>query len=312
MYSSKRYVLWLGLLLIISGRAVRADDFWPREPLDDAKATVIVQKSEDRRKLEQACLALARSTDPKALPKLGEFLLDPAFSPRLDDPDKLASGLGQLRLSRVLAAVAKTGGPSASDLLVKLSENKQFLSNYLRQRSLIEAVGFHPKPPEKLLRAVDAMGTADSPLTMAVAEALARVNLPESLKLLENRVVNPAFDAGDRGAIARRFLMALRNEPQGVEIDARLLAANIHDVAVQDAIVESLFDYQPLQWYGILEGGGDYPPEPKRQDASTTVLKQLRELSDKALKWELRPNTKKAVLKAQKEIDEILASREKK
>lgn len=282
------------------------------KPLDTARALTILQSSKDRPYLEKVALFLVHSKDPTALDKLAPFLRDPKFLSRLDaDEDYDSTSRTGPRISTIISAIGKLDVTKAQDILLQLIADKKFIAQHERLRAVILACGSIRKPSTKLLTFLDSMADdTDSSNYHLAIRSLIYTRSPEASKLVEKRFLSPDYSASAKIAWLNMVMVFVRDDPVILALYERLLRADVKDADVRQMLVLTLFDFQPHQWLGLLYNKNFVPPP--RQDAPTEVLQKLRELADVALKLDIPAATKTAVEKARKDIDDILAKREKK
>jgi len=275
----------------------------PESPIEiktSTEALNILHELKDPAALKKAAIWLYKSDAPDALEQLSALLLDPKFLNRLD-PYEEEYRNPNLRVNQVLEEIGKLSTPKAEEVLLKLTKDKKFTADIDQAYGLIRACGWLRNPSPKMLAFLDSRGET------VVAEALARIGTAESCALLEKRIVSADGVVSDESSWGwfTEFIVPVRNKPSVAALYERVLSAKIPNARCRNGIVQSLFDYRPYEWY-TPDGG---PKPPLRQDASSEVLKQLLEIADMALKLDISPETREGVLKAQKEIQDILQKR---
>ena len=172
--------------------------------------------------------------------------------------------------------------------------------------ALIYAAGEVHQPSKVLLHWVDEQGTPKNGANLAV-EAFARMATDESCALIEKRMLSNGYDKYDKMGWLHSILIPVRDHPAVVRLYKRLMQATIEDDEVREALVQSLFDYRPKEWYGTSPSHDTDPV--KWKDCSTPVLEKLLNIADTADKLDVSAEAKAGVAKARKEIQSILAAR---
>ncbi len=282
------------------------------------QAISVFERSRDRNLLESTALDLCASKDPKALEVLTKWLLDPVFVARMDNEEEYKYYRHRLRIKRVLLAIGKKGTAEAESALLRLGEDREFTRHVARMDGLIVACGWIKKPSAKLLEFLDSRITKQGTYTSIVIDALAQMHTPESCALLEKWFHSADYVGPSRPGWFTETILEYRNDPNIVAFYRRLLSVEIRDERLRNRMIQSLYDYRPLDWYGrvgyshMLRRGSTAPKPPPRKDASTEVLRELLEIAELTKKLDLSPETREGVQKAVKEINEILAERAKK
>lgn len=302
-------ICWLVILFLGWGTLVSMAKRAPPEPegpplsiKTSAEALAILRSSKNPLELKNVAIWLCQSNAPGALDQIAALLLDPDFLKRLDSE----FNYGRLRSNMVLEAIGKVSTTKAEEVLLNLTQDKIFIEESKRVDGLIDACGWLRSPSPKVFAFLDSSLGSQSPVL--VVRALARISSPESCALLEKRIVSVEGTVSDESSWGwfTHFLVPVRNKPAVVDLYKRVLSAKIQDAMCRNRIVQSLFDYRPDDWYSEEEV---FPKPHPREEASPEVLKQLLESAGLALKLDISKETREGVLKAQKEIQEILQKR---
>lgn len=311
----------LGLLAIpfaILGMVLTATPAEPEPPkkVDVAKAVGVLQNSKDPLYLQKTAMGLLKSGEKGSLEKVVPFLRDPKFLERLDPDSRTRSPESwKYRLFCLLHAVAELGTDEAEETLLKLSEEPAYTPDttefWIPKQAIIRALGFlKKKPSAKVLTFLEAHSAQPDGIHTAMAvRSLLRLRAPETCRIVERRLLSDTFDRFSKEYWLVDIMRLFRYDSSTVGLYERLLAADIKEKWLRDAVVTSLFgNGRELQ---LLH---DAPTDNMQmlKDASTEILKRLVPLSDTCLKLDIDAETKETVRRARKEIAEILADREKK
>jgi hypothetical protein len=237
----------------------------------------VLRTSDDPGEIRDAAVALAQSEDPQDLHGVAGYLISGPFLDRLDSEADYDGPSRQLRLARVLKALADNPSPAARRSLILLTQSTDFVSNPVRVDVLIDIWAEVSDPPAEAVRFWDYFSQPDDGFVHRTINRLAYNGSPAAILLLEKKITEPTHSIEDRAYWARRYLIELRNDPFALEICQRMLSGPLEpEVAV--AIVDSLFDYEP-RWYG----SHDEPIVPERALASDVAIAKLVEIARYAL-----------------------------
>lgn len=285
--------------------------------IDVAKAVAILQKSKDQLYLQKTALSLIRSGQPGAMEKAATFLCDPDFLERLDgDLRNHAPDRWDFRLLCLLHAAAELGTAQAEEAILKLGKDPAYdrppIENWRRRGALILAAGFLKKPSQKLLTFIEDQSTVHEKLHQRIViGSLLRFRTPEAARAVESRLLSADYSDSMKKYCVKTWFPLFRYEPSTLELYERLLKADLKDKSLRDTLVATLFGDEDQLWWRIAGVHPDDRIQPLK-DASTEILKRLVPLSDTSLKLDIDGDTKETVRRAKKEIDELLAEREKK
>ena len=299
-------LLVLPLLVGFTADPAPPDD--PPELRAPADALAALEDSDDPDELVAAAQAVCDSLDYDAIDRLIGMVNLPSLQDRLDSRrDYRTRSIQKLHVTQVLLAVARLPDGLAEPYLGACARDPCFMRRPQRVRALIYAAGELHHPSPWLLRFLDEQGAAGGGES-AVVRTLARLATDESCALIEKRLL-----ATDRGSYAKadwlsQYLAPVRDRPAVVALYRRLMAADIDDDRVRDALVRSLFDDRPRTDY-------DYSPSeevelPRWRSLPTPVLRELLHAADDADKLDASAEAKQAVAKAREEMEAVLAERE--
>jgi hypothetical protein len=223
------------------------------------------ERNPDR--MEAASVAIAASTDAAAMADLARHLSQRGYLQRLDP------GSGVTRLGHVFRTLAEHPSPSAESLCIVAAGSAEFNEVPARMNFLLNALAaVRPmsEPAAKIFRSSSRSGflEVDGPLLAANAS-------PRALGVLAELLRDESIDAAQRVSIAHWGLLPNRTNPDVVAMCDRVLSAGVsRDVEI--AILESLYDYQPRQWFSLRAG---QPSPPSWNTASPAARDALRSLA---------------------------------
>jgi hypothetical protein len=220
----------------------------------------LAQMASDPDLLEHSAIALASSKDATALARLQVMLASREFLARLDN---LADPQQQTyRLRHVMQALEANPVPAVEELCVALADTEEFTAVSIRVNYLLAALAA-VRPTSAKAAAVfrrtnhEGFFSINAPLLVANGSPLA-------LEVFEAMIADRLVPAEERIAALRRSLVPHRTDLAVLSSAKRLVDSKLErDVTI--AIVESVFDYQPQQWFG-RQG---MPPTPPAWDAAS-------------------------------------------
>lgn len=243
-----------------------------------ANDETVLRSSTDPAELMCTAIAFAASASADAHATLGRELVSAEFLARLDSSDAYAGMAANLRLSRVIDALAANRRPSVDAVLLALLASDVFQAQALRMQLAIRALAAIRPAPPAAVEYWARLANPDSPLAYDVIQALTANQSEPALTLLEQKLVDPAFDQGEKLSWLRQLVLPRRNDEPLIALCERVVMRAGMD-GLRVGIVEALFDYRPDEWYG------DSPPRaPARADASPTAKAALRRIAEYALR----------------------------
>jgi hypothetical protein len=225
----------------------------------------------DPARLEAASVAVASSGNAQAIQKLAARLGTRSFLRRLDPGKKGQPDMD--RLLRVFAALAEHPSAATEELCVGLARNAEFLSLPGRLNLLLNALAA-VRPTSSGAAAIFRESSHSGYLAVN-GPLLARNASPLALVVLEELLSDEAPAVEDRVDVAHRSLLPERTNPAVVEMSARVAVSRVVASRVRIAIAESLFDYQPAQWFGVAMHQPVPPPWSSADQTARTKLKSL-------------------------------------
>ncbi len=227
----------------------------------------LLRTETDRTRLAAAGTRLAGLGSPEAIEALGGFLHDPRFLARLDQVDSL--GDKTRHLSRILRVLQTVPSPAVADLCLALARNPSFLADPDRLIFLLETVAAVRPMTEQTV----ALFVATNPQGHAPSNAilLGRNASPNALGLFETMLLSETFEPEERVETIRSALLPVRNHKSVVELADHMLSNSL-PIEVEIALVETLFDYRPAQWFGKV---GNPPQPPPWTSATKPALRHV-------------------------------------
>jgi hypothetical protein len=219
-----------------------------------AQPMEILRTSKDPAQLEQAAVAVARSRDSKAIGQLETLLGSREFLGRLDD---LANPQRKLyHLQRVFAALQSNPSPATERLCLKLADDPEFTAEPVRLNYLLGALAAVRPMSERtaeLFRKTNTEGyfTVNGPLLVANGS-------PRALEVFESMAADGKVDPEERADVILRSIVPCRTSLPVLHAVDRLLGRRL-DSVVQVALLQSVFDYRPKEWFGA-ERNSPRPP----------------------------------------------------
>ena len=223
-----------------------------------------------------------------------------AYLETLDGPADYAEAASQgLHVGQILDALARNPAPSAQRALRSLTGSKTFLAHDERVIALIRAsASVNPASPE-WVRFWDRHSRPDDGFTPTTIGALVDNGSDPALRLLEKKLADPGHRDDDKRAWMHREMLRHRNDPALLQASARLLKGKLPS-RLRPALVETLFDYRPGEWfkpgYGVSA--------PPLASASAAARVELRKLGPLALRGvALSASQRAAVTRRLQELD---------
>lgn len=227
------------------------------QPAPDIAAFLAPDKSADR--LLTEALALAKGTRADWHELLRRLAGQRPFLQRLDTPKNYeAHPRVQLRLGRVLNALAANPTPSAAAALGGMASDPVFTEAHQRIDLLLLASGSVRPPPPALVAFWESRfrpGDAYTPLTVDV---LFENRSPPALELLEKNITAPGHPDHAKLAWFRGRVLVRRNDPAVLGLCRRLLTGAAMPAHLRLPLAEVLFDHKPGEWF--FEDAVKHPP----------------------------------------------------
>ncbi len=230
--------------------------------------STVLSTSTEPAELTVAAAELAGSDDPGALDALGQFLHDPGFLGRLDDPED--PGARTRNLGPVLKALAERPSPEIVPLCLGLIQDPVFIEESDRKIFLLEALA---AVVPMSAGTVEAFRNANEEGYYASsARLLAGNSSPLALGLYLEMMLDNEIEAAERVDILHMSLIPVRNRIAIMECVAKLVAKNPGE-EVANAAIESIYNYESF-WRK-----GHPAPPPAWRTSSSEVLRYLVSLA---------------------------------
>jgi len=234
---------------------------------DLSKELAVLDRDTDPQRLETAAIAIATSSDPAAIAVLARHFGEPSFLKRLDPPQGSTGSV--IHLGRVFRKLAEHPSPATAALCIALAGNEEFTAEPSRLNFLLNALAaVHPVSEEAATIFRD---TSQSDYLEVNGPLLAKNASPRALDVLAELLANEELSAAQRVSVAHWGLLPVRTNPAVVAMCARLLKTRGLSHEVQIAVLESLYDYRPREWFS-LRAGQPSPPSWKSSPAATREI----------------------------------------
>lgn len=220
---------------------------------DDAE---LLRKSEDSRQLKRTAVAFAASDRAEDHAELARQLMSESFLKRLDKDEDYQGTYTGLRLARVMKNLMDKRLASTEQVLLQLIDSSAFQGHVLRMQLEVRALAeVRPSPPNAV-KYWDKLCTPNSPIAYDVIQALCINQSEPAMVLLERKCCDPAHDKLEKLSWMRELILPRRNDEPLLRVCGHMVVTSL-PVELRPHLVESLFDYQPDEWYIECE-----PPEP--------------------------------------------------
>ena len=263
----------------------------------------ILGSSSDPKALKTAAEHLAASRQPEDHAALKPFLADPAFLGRLNSPndyDRLRPK--HLRLWWILDVLSRNIAPSAHRVLVELTAMPAYNDDEKPSCAdlLIQACArIRPAPPE-VVAYWDRHCRPDDGYASLTIEALLENSSPPALALLEKKMAEPGHEDDTKMTWMHKSILPRRNDLAVLQCCYRMLTGTLPS-SLRSALVETLFDYRPNEWY-TARSPVARPPRHLMTDPAKDELRKIGEFALK--KMNLKEDLRKKVKKTLEEIKE--------
>lgn len=250
----------------------------------------VAATSNDPMELMEAAETAAMSRDEADHAVLRSTLRDESFLSRLDSDEEYDAPPKQLRLARVLHALAENRVDASDKTLAALAADPMFTSVEPRQFLLIRAlVPVRPATPPAVAFWT-AHASPSAPYKHVTMDALADNGTGPAVALLEKSLADTAHDPQDRIAWMRDPVLRNRDNEVILAASERLVRGGLEE-ALREDLVAALFDYRE-EWYLACD-----PPQPAPLERTSGPGKEiLKRIGKHALEHiELDPRTEAAV-----------------
>ena len=253
----------------------------------------ILATGKDRVELAAAAIRVASAGDGGALESLSSHLGTRAFLERLDESAN--PQLAQYHLQRVFEALAAHPSPAVERLCLRLADAREFSARGSRMVLLLRALAAVKPMSEagaRLFVRTNANGhySSNGPL-------LASNGSPRAMGVLEAMFREKDRPLDERVGLAHRSLVPVRSSLEVARVVDRLASADIPG-GLRAALLESLFDYRPAEWFGKA---GQPPVAPSWSAASSGARALARSLAARmAVRDDLTPELREKLRDAGK------------
>jgi hypothetical protein len=233
--------------------------------LATAKMNAADWKQKDPARLQAAAVAAASSGEAAELADLARQLSDSDFLHRLDPEPN-----GLMRFAEVFQALATHPSPATATLCLRVAQSKAFASLPARWNLLLAALAaVRPMSVEsgRLFLKTGRTGFIEVNIPLLAGNAS-----PEALKAMEALFLDESLAVEQRTHSAHWGVLPNRLKPGVAESCGRILSSPAVSPLVKLAIVESLFDNRPAEWFGKRS---PYPEPPEWTRASPAVRSAL-------------------------------------
>jgi len=241
------------------------------QPTNLSKQVTALDTQRDPARIEAAAVAIAGSGDAEAIQNLATHLGRSSFLRRLDPGQNGESDIDHLL--QIFRALADRPNAATEALCVALARNAKFTSMPERLNLLLNSLAA-VRPMSNEAAAIF-RETSRSEYLGVNGPLLARNASPVALKVLEELFSDESLETEQRVDMAHRSLVPVRTNPAVVTMCARMTVPHVISIKVRTAIAETLFDYQPRQWFGVAM---NQPTPPDWKSASASTLSALRTL----------------------------------
>jgi hypothetical protein len=229
--------------------------------------------------LSVQALRLAASVNPTDHHELQSYLEDAEFLNRLDSElDYIKRKRTDLRIGRVIDALARNEVNSAQQVLTNLTESNIFLAHDRRVELLIDAsVHVRPTPPQMVRFWQKCLNPIHGYPTLTV-DAMVKNGSPSAMEQLERTMADPAYEDADKIGWMRRSFLKHRNDLPLLQSCRRMFSGVLPE-PLRPFLVEVLFDYRPGEWFRPSWSA----PRPSRAKMTTEARQELHAIGRLAL-----------------------------
>ncbi|MDI7259580.1 MAG: hypothetical protein QME90_06640 [Thermodesulfobacteriota bacterium] len=240
----------------------------------------ILRASSDPKALKTAAEHLAASRQPEDHAALKPFLADSVFLSRLNtlkDYDHLRPK--HLRLWWILDVLSRNIAPSAHRVLIELTASPAYNNDRMPSTAalLIQACArIRPAPPE-VVAYWDRHCRPDDGYAPLTIEALLENRSPPALALLEKKMAESGHEDDTKIAWMHKSILPRRNDLAVLQCCHRMLTGTLSP-SLRPALVETLFDYRPGEWY-TARSPVARPPRHLMTDPAKDELRKIGEFA---------------------------------
>jgi uncharacterized membrane protein YfbV (UPF0208 family) len=227
-------------------------------------------KQKDPARLQAAAVAIAVSGKPADLADLARQLSDPAFLRRLDpEPGSLT------RFAEVFQALSAHPSPATAALCLQVAQSSGFDALPSRWNFLLAALAaVRPMTADaaRLFQKTGRSGFLEVNISLLAGNAT-----PEALKVMESLFMDETQAVEQRINAAHWGILPNRLRPGVADSCGQILSGQSVSPRVKLAVVESLFDNRPAEWFGKRS---PYPAPPAWTQATPEVRTAYAKVAD--------------------------------
>ncbi len=236
-------------------------------PMQEKQKTIL-QTSKVATEVKRAAVEAATSDSDADIVMIGDMLASADFLNRLDSAKEYEGTYSALRLGQVMDGLVQNRRPACDKVLLSLIDAPGFQAHVLRIQLLIYALAvIKPSPPASIMY-WDRLSVGGSPVVFDVIAALTRNQSAPAMQLFERKVADPKHAATLKRFWMHQLIVPIRNDEPILTACEHLVRNDAVSPEVKIYMVESLFDYQPEEWYR-----GCSPVKPPIRAIATTAAK---------------------------------------
>lgn len=256
------------LLLMTSGLKALGGPVGPgiQPPPPTAYALELQKKAGSRLGADLAEVETALTSEPHLL--------------RLNTPDEYSQlPATKLALAPILARLSRNSATPAAQIIGSLCTNNVFLAEESRAECLLQTLpGLHPLPAQALALLRKSLEPDSSSAEIAI-RALFDSGEKPALEIFSEEVLSGRQDLVVVKGWMRDPLLRHRREVGVLQMSLELLQKPNLDAELKNALVESLFDYRPKEWYVPQEIEGQLPTPPPSKNLPRAVRELLKKIA---------------------------------
>ena len=203
----------------------------------------------DRAALLANGLTLARSRRDDEQGELLKLLESREFLDKLDTEAEVLNLRFRTRIEKIVDALVANEAPPARHTLLELTASKTFLHDDRRTDALIRATAVLRPAPAPLVWFWEKHSRPDDGFTNLTEQAAVANGSPAAIKFFEALMLDHQHDPDDKEAWLHGDVLTHRTDAPLLAGCERLLASHLAP-PLKTALVDSLFDYRPDEWFG--------------------------------------------------------------
>jgi hypothetical protein len=235
--------------------------------------------SSDEKESEQvaaAVTALAGSVAPADQGRLRRYLGSREFLLRLNAAEDYTQLRGdQLRIARVIQALATNSAPAAVETFGFLARDPEFLAAESRQELLLRAATRLRPATAAVAEFLDEQSRSHAAHLHLAIEIMVANGSEPAIAVLERKLASKEHEPEIVRGWMRGPILRHRQDVPLLKACERLLKGTELPAELKQSLVEALFDYRPERWYRLDR---ERPRPPKRGAASPEARILLRRI----------------------------------